>query len=182
MFLLFIIEVFLRDILTEREDGKLQRMMFAPLRSMELITARILSGWLMGIMVYLVVVIAGGLIFSISWGNYGYLFLLITVTCFWIAAFFAMLNAFFKNKNQAGAFTSPIILVFSAFGGSILPVDQLPGAVNWFSSLTLNHWFITGTKTINAGEFPTLPIAVIAVSGVVLFLLASIFLKKRITV
>lgn len=182
MFLLFIIEVFLRDILTEREDGKLQRMMFAPIRAVELVTARILSGWIMGIMVYLLVVVGGVLIFNISWGNYGHLFILIAVTCFWIAAFFALLNAFFKNKNQAGAFTSPIILVFSAFGGSILPVDQLPGAVSWLSTITMNHWFITGTLKINAGEFPTLPFAVILVSGVVLFASASIFLKRRITV
>ncbi|NIM18058.1 MAG: ABC transporter permease [Candidatus Aminicenantes bacterium] len=182
MFLLFIIEVFLRDILTEREDGKLQRMMFAPIRTMELVFARILSGWIMGIMVYLLIVVGGVLIFNISWGNYGHLFILIAVTCFWIAAFFALLNAFFKNKNQAGAFTSPIILVFSAFGGSFIQVEQLPESVNWISTFTLNHWFITGTQQINTGEFPTLPLTVILVSGVVLFASASIFLKKRITV
>lgn len=182
MFLLFIIEIFLRDILTEREDGKLQRIMFAPIRTSELILARVFSGWIMGMLVYLVIVVLGMLLFNISWGNWGYLFLLIAVTCFWIAAFFTLLNAFFKNRNQAGALTAPIILVFSVFGGSILPVDQLPKSINWIAVFTLNHWFIQGTQQIRDGVFPALSFGILLVTGVILFLLASVFLKRRITI
>jgi len=182
MFLLFIIEIFIRDILTEREDGKLQRIMFAPIRASELISARIFSGWIMGILVYFLIVVLGMLLFNVSWGNWGYLFLLIAVTCFWIAAFFALSNAFYKNRNQAGALTAPIILVFSVFGGSILPVDQLPKSINWIADFTLNHWFIQGTLQIRDGVFPTLSFGILLPTGVILFLLASFFLKKRITV
>jgi ABC-type multidrug transport system permease subunit len=156
--------------------------MFAPVRTTELILARVFSGWFMGILVYLLIVVLGMLLFNISWGNYGYLFLLIAVTCFWIAAFFALLNAFFKNRNQAGAFTAPIIMVFSIFGGSILPVDQLPKSINWIANFTLNHWFIQGTRQIRDGVFPTLSFGILLLTGVIVFLLASIFLKKRITV
>jgi len=182
MFLLFIIEIFLRDILTEREDGKLQRIMFAPVRTTELILARVFSGWLMGILAYLAIVVLGTLLFNISWGNWGYLFLLIAVTCFWIAAFFALLNAFFKNRNQAGAFAAPIIMVFSVFGGSVLPVDQLPKSFNRIANFTLNHWFIQGTRQIRDGAFPTLSFGILLLTGIILFLLASIFLKRRITI
>ncbi len=182
MFLLFIIEIFIRDILTEREDGKLQRIMFAPIRASELISARIFSGWIMGILVYFLIAVLGMLLFNVSWGNWGYLFLLIAVTCFWIAAFFALSNAFYKNRNQAGTLTAPIILVFSVFGGSILPVDQLPKSINWIADFTLNHWFIQGTLQIRDGVFPTLSFGILLPTGVILFLLASFFLKKRITV
>ncbi len=182
MFLLFIIEIFLRDILTEREDGKFQRMMFSPMRTMEFVFARITSGWVMGIFVYLVTVLLGILLFNIAWGNYLYLFIFTTVTCFWIAAFFALLDSFFKNRNQAGAFAAPIIMVFSVFGGSILPVNQMPEAVRWISGITLNHWFIKGAEQIRSGSFPFIPFDILLLSGLILFLLASQFLKKRITV
>ena len=182
MFLLFIIEIFLRDILSEREDGKLQRIMFAPVRTSEFILARVFSGWIMGMLVYLLIVVLGMLLFNISWGNWGSLFLLIAVTCFWIAAFFALLNAFFKNRNQAGALTAPIILAFSVFGGSILPVDQLPKGINRIADFTLNHWFIQGTQQIRDGLFPAVSIGILLLTGIILFILASIFLKKRITV
>lgn len=182
MFLLFIIELFLRDILSEREDGKLQRIMFAPTRSMEFISARIISGWIMGLFVYLVTVLVGILLFRIDWGNYLYLFIYVTVTCFWIASFFALLNAFFKNRNQAGAFVAPIIMVFSVFGGSILPVSQMPAGFRSVSAFTLNHWFIEGVDKIRTGIFPVIPFGILLVTGILLFLAAAQFLKKRITV
>ncbi len=50
-----------------------------------------------------------------------------------------------------------IILVFSAFGGSIIPVNQMPGAFHWVSNITLNQWFIKGVEQIGSGSFPTLP-------------------------
>jgi len=182
MFLLFIIEIFLRDIIIEREKGTLQRILFSSIRPMEYILAKILSGWLMGIMAYLVIVVAGKVIFNISWGNYLYLFIFLTVTCFWIAGFFALLNSFLKNRNQAGAITAPIVIVFSAFGGSMVQVNQMPEAFQTVSRFTLNYWFIEGVGKITKGSFPTLPFLIISVSGTVLVILSIIFLKKKIRV
>ena len=182
MFLLFIIEIFMREILTEREDGKLQRIMFSPISTVELILARIFSGWFMGMMVALLMFVFGSLIFNISWGNYLYLFLVTTVTSFWIAGFFALLNSFFKNKNQAGALTSPIILAFSAFGGSMMPIDQLPAGVRWIADLTLNQWFIKGVLQAKENIFPALPIVIVLSTGLIMFFLSTHFLKKRITI
>ncbi len=182
MFLLFIIEIFLRDIITEREDGTLQRIMFSPIRTGDYITAKIISGWIMGLLVYLVVVVAGILLFKISWGNYIYLLVFVTVTCFWIAGFFALLNSFFKNRNQAGAVTTPIVLIFSAFGGSIIPATQLPDAFSLASHVTLNHWFIKGVEKISRGDFPTLSFLIIFFTGMMLFGASIQLLKKRIRV
>jgi len=182
MFLLFIIEIFLREILSEREDGKLQRIMFSPIRVRELILGRIISGWLMGIMVYGLIIIVGILLFKIQWGNYGLIFIMVAITCFWIASFFALLNSFFKNKNQAGSFSAPIVMVFSAFGGSMVPINQLPDVFNLVSNLTINHWFAKGITLIIEGSFPLLPIVVILISGLILFTFAVKSLKKRILV
>jgi ABC-2 type transport system permease protein len=180
MCLLFIIEIFLREILSEREDGKLQRIMFSPIRTRELILGRIFSGWMMGILVYVIMVVFGILIFDINWGNYLYVFIFVSITCFWIASFFALLNSFFKNKNQAGSFTAPIILVFSAFGGSMVPLNQLPDVLNLASSLTINYWFIKGITLITEGSFPLIPFVVVSASGYLLFIIAVKSLKNRI--
>ena len=59
MFLLFIVQTLMRDIISEREDGKLRRMMTTPLRPLELIGARIFGGWVMGLAVLLVMVACG---------------------------------------------------------------------------------------------------------------------------
>ncbi len=181
MFLLFIIEAAMREIQSERADGKIRRMMFSPLTTRELMLARIFSGWLLGVLVCSLSMVMGALIFSIEWGNYFWLFLLVAVTCFWGAAFFGMLNAFFKNKNQAGAFASPIILVSAAFGGSMLPLEQIPQGMRWLAKFTVNNWFITGCRQIVAGDMPLASLLVLLASGLLFAAIAMVALQRRLT-
>ena len=181
MFLLFIIEAFMRDIQNERADGKIRRMMFSPLTTRELVAARIFSGWLLGVLICLTTMAVGTLIFSIDWGNSLLVLILVVVSCFWCAAFFAMLNAFFKNKNQAGAFAAPIILVFAAFGGSMLPLEQIPQGMRWLAKFTVNNWFITGSQEIMAGGIPHGSLIVLSVSGLFFAMVAMIALQRRLS-
>jgi len=181
MFLLFIIEAFMREIQNERADGKIRRMMFSPLTTRELILARIFSGWLLGVLICSLAMAMGALIFRIDWGNYLWLFLLVAVACFWCAAFFGMLNAFFKNKNQAGAFASPIILVSAAFGGSMLPLEQIPQGMRWLAKFTINNWFITGCRQIVAGDIPLASLMVLLISGLLFGTVAMVALQRRLT-
>lgn len=181
MFLLFIIEPSLREIQNERADGKMRRMMFSPLTSLELVAARIFSGWLLGMLVCLLAMTAGSLLFGIAWGNPLLQLALVAVSCFWCSAFFAMLNAFFRSKNQAGAFASPVILVFSAFGGSMLPLEQLPAGMRWIGRLTVNNWFITGCTRIMEGKPPLSSLAVLAASGLAFAAVAMLVLPRRLT-
>jgi ABC-2 type transport system permease protein len=181
MFLLFIIEAFMREIQNERADGKIRRMMFSPLSARELITARLFSSWLLGVLVCSLAMGVGALLFGIDWGNLLLVFLLVAVSCFWCAAFFGMLNAFFKNKNQAGAFSSPIILVFAAFGGSMLPLEQIPQGMRWLAQFTINNWFITGCRTIVEGGVPYLSFIVLSLSGLVFAGVAIAALPRRLS-
>ena len=181
MFLLFIVEAFMREIQSERADGKTRRMMFSPLTTRELVTARLFSGWLMGMLVCALAMAVGALLFGIDWGNPLLLLLLVMVSCFWCAAFFGMLNAFFRNKNQAGAFSSPIILVFAAFGGSMLPLEQIPPSLRWIAKFTVNNWFITGCREIMDGKIPGGPFIVLAVSGLIFASVAMVALQRRLS-
>jgi len=181
MFLLFIIEAFMREIQNERADGKIRRMMFSPLTTRELVLARIFSGWLLGLLICALAMVMGALIFGIDWGNYLWLFLLVAVACFWCAAFFGMLNAFFKNKNQAGAFASPIILVSAVFGGSMLPLEQIPQGMRWLAKFTVNNWFITGCRQVVAGEIPLASLLVLLVSALLFATVAMVALQRRLT-
>ena len=179
MFLLFIVQTIMRDMISEREDGKLRRMLTTPLRPSELIGARILGGWLMGVAILLVMVAFGTLVFRVSWGPFGWFLLLGVAAAFWCAAFFALMNALIKNRNQAGALSAPIILVFSIFGGSILNMEAMPKAFRTIGILTPNRWFIDGATLARDGRFPAAPILVLAVSGLVLLALAVPALRRR---
>jgi ABC-2 type transport system permease protein len=179
MFLLFIVQTLMRDIISEREDGKLRRMMTTPLRPMELIGARLVGGWVMGMAVLLVMVALGTLIFRANWGNFGDFLILGAAASFWTAAFFGFFSARVRNRNQAGAFGAPIILAFSLFGGSMMNPEAMPKAFKAVGILTPNRWFIDGAALVRDGRFPLGPIAVLVASGIVLAALAIPALRRK---
>ncbi len=182
MFLLFIVQTLMRDILSDREDGKLRRMMTSPLRPLELIGARLAGGWVMGLAVMLVMIAFGTLVFRVAWGPFGSLLLLAAVASFWTAAFFALFHALVRNRNQAGALGAPIILAFSLFGGSMLAPEAMPRAFRAIGIVTPNRWFIDGAALIREGRFPTAGFLVLLVSGLVLLALAVPALRRRVSV
>lgn len=179
MFLLFIVQTVMRDMISEREDGKLRRMLTTPLRPGELIGARIAGGWVMGVIVLLVMVAFGTLVFRVHWGPFGWFLLLVAMAAFWTAAFFALMNALIRNRNQAGALSAPIILAFSVFGGSILNIEAMPKAFQTIGLVTPNHWFIDGAALVRDGRFPTDSLLILAVSGLILLALAVPALQRR---
>ena len=182
MFLLFIVQTLMRDVLSDREDGKLRRMMTTPLRPLELIGARIAGGWIMGLAVLLVMVAFGTVVFRVSWGPFGYFLLLSVVAAFWTAAFFALFHALVRNRNQAGAVGAPIILAFSLFGGSMLAPEMMPKAFRAVGVVTPNRWFIDGAALIRDGRFPLASLIVLFVSGLILLALAVPALRRRVSV
>lgn len=182
MFLLFIVQILMRDVIAERGDGKLQRMMTTPLRPLELVGARLAGGWVMGLAVLLVMVALGTLIFRAYWGNFWVFLLLGIAASFWTAAFFGLFSALVRNRNQAGALSAPIILVFSLFGGSMMNPEAMPKAFKAIGVVTPNHWFIEGAAQVRAGSFPLLSLAVLVVAGIILAALAVPALRRKTSV
>ncbi|HNX42347.1 MAG TPA: ABC transporter permease [Candidatus Aminicenantes bacterium] len=179
MFLLFIVNNRMGDLLSEREDGKLRRLLTTPIATWELIFARILGGWIWGMGIVLIMVTTGSLLFRIHWGSIPSLLLLGLAASFWTASFFAFLFSLLKNRNQAGAISSPIILVFSVFGGSMLPPASMPKAFQTIGFLTPNRWFIDGASRIRDGLFPLPSLMVLILSGLLFLALAVPALKRR---
>jgi len=179
MFLLFIVQTLMRDIISEREDGKLRRMITTPLRPMELVGARLIGGWVMGMAVLLVMVALGTLIFRAYWGPFGWFLLLGAAASFWTAAFFGFFSAMVKNRNQAGALGAPIILAFSLFGGSMMNPEAMPKAFKVVGAFTPNRWFIDGAALIRDGRFPLTALVVLVASGLVLAALAVPALRRK---
>ncbi len=180
MFLMFIIEIFLRDILQEKEDGTMQRILYSPVKPSTYIIAKILSGWIMGILMFLILVVFGIIFFGINWGNYLFLLMLVVITAFTISSFFAFINSIFRNKKQASAVTAPIILIMSAAGGSMVPYAMLPPIVRKFSFLSINFWFMDGSSKVLSSKFPLMDITVLGIMGLVFFAISVKILIKRI--
>ncbi len=181
MFLMFIIEIFMSDILKEKEEGTMQRILYSPVKPSVYVVSKILSGWIMGIFMFLIMVVFGALVFGINWGNYFFLFLMVIVTSFSISAFFGFLNSILKDKNQAASISAPVILIMSAVGGSMVPFSMLPPIVKKVSFLSINFWFMDGANKILKYEFPFKNIVVISIIGIIFFLISYRLLVRRVS-
>jgi ABC-2 type transport system permease protein len=118
----------------------------------------------------------------VKWGPFGYFLLLGAVASFWTSAFFALLHALVRNRNQAGALSAPIILAFSLFGGSMMNPEAMPKAFRTVGILTPNRWFIDGAALVRDGRFPLAALLILAASGLVLLFLAVPALRRRTSV
>jgi ABC-2 type transport system permease protein len=140
MFLLFIANAVFEDILKEKDTGALLRMSVSPLRISHFIWSKILNSAMIGTICTIVLVALGRIIFSIKWGNLLEVFLIIICLNVLIAGFISLLYNFVKTERQAGALLSSVIIVMSLLGGSMVPVENFPRFVLYFSKLTINYW------------------------------------------
>lgn len=181
MFMMFIVETFMREIMAEKEDGTLRRLLFSPIPPVQYVTAKIISAWTMGLIIMGLLVAMGKLVFGIQWGNLFHLAVYSGAVLATLCGLFALLNAFLRNRNQAGAVAAPVILMFSAFGGSMIPVSQLPGGIQALSRFTPNFWFIQGTAAIRDGGFLLTPALILSGIGVLLTLISLPILVRRLS-
>ena len=94
-----------------------------------------------------------------------------------------MLNAFFRNKNQAGAFASPIILVFCRVRRqhAAAGADSRRACAGW-REFTVNNWFITGCREIVDGRLPLAVVHGAGIgSGLLFAAVAMVALQRRFT-
>jgi len=182
LFLLFVCNAVFEDILREKESGTLLRMTVSPLKLNEFIWSKMIISAVIGMICTLVLVLLGKLLFSIDWGNFVTLFLIVICLNILIAGFIAFLYSFVKTERQAGATLSTVILIMSMLGGSMIPVQNFPPFLLNFSKLTINYWGIQAFLKNMLGDplheiGPILVVMVIA--GLILASASTYFLNKN---
>lgn len=183
MCLLFICNVVFEDILREKEKGTLLRMSVSPLKISDFIWSKILISALIGTLCTLILIVSGRIVFSIHWGNPFLVFLTVLSLNIMIAGFISFFYSFIKTEREAGSMLSPVILIMSLLGGSMMPIENFPPVIQNISKLTLNYWGIkTFHKTIMGNPFQEiLPILLgMICAGIFFSSLGSYFINKTI--
>jgi len=91
--------------------------------------------------------------------------------------------ALVRTEKQAGILSWVLVMVMSVLGGSMFPLEMIPGAIQQFSRFTLNYWAIEGFLDLmvrGRGAAAALPAtAVLAGVGLVLLTLGQFLMKRR---
>jgi ABC-2 type transport system permease protein len=183
MFLLFTASTAGGSLLDESESGALDRVLSARVGMTTLLAGKLVWCTLLAVAQLVIMFLWAALIFHLDLFTHIPGFLVMTVcTAFSVAAFGMLLASVTKTRGQLGAFSTLIILTMSAIGGSMFPKFLMSNAMLIAGRFTFNSWAISGYTKVFWRDEPIRAlgpeIAVLLVSGVVLFLVARWFARR----
>jgi len=185
MMLLFSIANIGGSLLDEKENGTLKRLLYAPLKTTDILFGKMLTALSISIVQLVVMFIFSWLAFGLNiFKDVPALLLMILCTAFAVAGFGIFLVSFVKTRQQLNGFSSLIILTMSAIGGSMIPLFIMPEFMQKIAVISLNYWGIQGFYDIFWRELSIIEIAprmlVLLGIGLIMTLISVPLFKKNI--
>jgi ABC-2 type transport system permease protein len=184
MCLLFLLDVFLRDIYEEKENHTQLRMRVGPVGPCTFIASKMLFAFLGGL-ASLGLVWAGLVaLFGVRMDVFQWL-LFVPFSCVMTAALTGvvmLIHAFSRSRSQAQALAPAVIIVFSMLGGCMLPVEALPPFFQKAAVVSPVYWAVSGLQRItleHAGPLRLAPHFLVLSSVTAVFLTFSFLMIRR---
>jgi ABC-2 type transport system permease protein len=130
-------------IVRERERGTMEQLVVTPIRSWELILAKIIPYILVSFADTLLILVLGILIFSVP--IRGSLLLLFTMTGLYLLptlGYGLVISTVARTQQQAQLMSMPLILPSMMLSGFIFPISSLPVALQFIGALLPTTYFI----------------------------------------
>ena len=185
MMLLFSITGIGGGLLDEKEAGTLKRLLYSPLRTTDILFGKMGAALVLAILQLLVM-------FLFSWAVFGLpifkdvsaLVLMILATAFAVSSFGMLLVAIANTRQQLQGYSTLVIFLMSAIGGSMVPIFIMPAFMQKIAILSVNYWGIQGFYDIfwrNLGIIDMLPkMGVLVGIGLVMSIISVQLFKKNI--
>lgn len=149
MFMMFGIMTGVENILREREEGTLKRLLTTPMTKKDFLGGKLLANFLIGLLQISLIFGFAYLFFDLNTNASPLGVVLIT-----IAAVFAtsglgiFLAAFVKNRRQLNPIATFVVLISSAIGGSWWPLWITPEWMQQLSKTTITGWAMEGYNNL----------------------------------
>lgn len=137
-------------ILDEIERGTIQRLLSAPLTSRSLIVAKFLALLIMALVQLGSFALLTSLLYRVNWGEPFAVAITVLATAAAAAGFGGIIIGIARSHEQVNVIGLAFLLVMSLLGGSMWPIETLPGLAQQFSRLTYNRWSIEAFQNLHA--------------------------------
>ena len=145
MMLLFSIAGLAAGLLEEKEKGTLKRLLQSPIHPNAIL-------WSKMAFAFFIAIVQLSLMFVFAWAVFGLdiishipaLILMILVSGFAVSSIGLLLAAIAKTRQQAQGFSTLVILIMSAIGGSMIPLFVMPPIMKKIAVISINYWSIQG--------------------------------------
>jgi ABC-2 type transport system permease protein len=146
--LLFIVELVLRDLLRERKEGTLRRMLAAPVTTGQVVAGKVGAAFAITMISALLLLAVSRLGFGVDLGDPLALFLQTVATIMMCTGIMTFLYGAISNERAADAVMSVVIIAMALFGGSMVPIEQMPPSLQAAGKFSPVFWAADGIKRI----------------------------------
>jgi ABC-2 type transport system permease protein len=109
----------------EKQTGTLPRLMMFPLRRSQILMGKLFGRYLIGIMIFFIMVVVGTL-FGVRWGNWLGVIVIVLVYTLAVTALALAFSTVAKTLGQAAGISLLMSLTLSPLGGAWWPISIVP--------------------------------------------------------
>jgi ABC-2 type transport system permease protein len=153
-------------VLDELERGTLHRLLAAPVTPATLLFSKFLALWVLSALQLGAFALLSSLLFGVNWGTPIEFLMVLLATAAAAAGFGGIIVGISRSREQLTTLALGFVLVMSLLGGSMYPIETLPGIAQFLSRFTYNRWSIEAFQLIAAGsQSPQVGFAVLVLMG-----------------
>lgn len=140
-------------IVSERTHGTLRRLLSMPVQKGQILAGMILGRFTMGIIQMLVLILFGGIVFKIPWGQSPAALTLVVVSFALAATSLGLfLGTLARSTGQANGWTTLFSMLMAALGGAWWPLEITPPAYQAAVSILPSTWAMRGFTDVMLRE------------------------------
>jgi len=137
------------SLLDEKQEGMLKKLLCSPIPPDYILFGKLVYANIISIIQLSIMFIYARLVFGLDIMHHlPSLILMIFTIAFACSGFGIVLASFAKTRQQVQGYSSIIVLVMSAIGGSMIPIFVMPVIMQKMAVFTVNYWGIQGIYDI----------------------------------
>jgi ABC-2 type transport system permease protein len=144
MFLFFTAQFGVLSLLSERRQGTLPRLVAAPIGPWSIVVGKALTGFAIGVIAMVVLIVASTLLLGADWGNPIGVGLLVFGGVTSATGVSAMAATLARTEEQASGWNAILAMSLAILGGTFFSLARAPEFVSNLSLITPHAWFLRG--------------------------------------
>lgn len=181
LFLMYTVTRGASQILAERDNATLSRMMAAPASTGAILGGKVAGVFLTGAAQVGILVLGCAVIFGVRWGNPLGVMALVLACAAAATGWGLVALAFAKSREQVGTVGGALMMLFAILSNSFGQGIPLPPFLKTLGKLTPNYWGLDGFTRLAQGQSLTaiLPgVFALVLMALVLFAISSVGFRK----
>ncbi len=145
MMLLFSVAGIGGSLLDEKQDGMLKKLLCSPVHPSHILFGKMVYANVISIIQLVIMFIYAWLAFGLDILHHlPSIALMILATAYACSGFGIILASFARSRQQVQGYSTIIVLVMSAIGGSMIPIFIMPAIMQKIAVVSVNYWGIQG--------------------------------------